>query len=181
MRLPPRGTPLLPGTFVLPDPVEEGDRLVFREPLRDTLVPLGAVGAIDLGACVGAACSDSWLRFVLLAAAAGLSFLSMALVASLFRRPEVVLDRGAGVVRVRRPEVGPLEIPVADVRSVTLESVRGAGLEAPATGFEMKDGAWLPLHVAWAPARGGDAERVRARGAAAARWLGLPLEERGKA
>ena len=40
MRFPPRGTPLLRGTFVLPDPVEEEGRLVFREPLRDTLLPL---------------------------------------------------------------------------------------------------------------------------------------------
>jgi hypothetical protein len=178
MILPPRGTPLLPGTFVLPDPVEEGERLVFREPLRDTLVPLGAVGGIDLAACVGVACAEGWVRIAFLAAAAGLSFLCVALLVSLFRRPEVVLDRAAGVVRVRRPEIGPLEIPVAELRAVTLEPVRGAGLEAPAAGLEAREGGWLPLHVGWAPARGGDAARVRSLGAAAARWLGLPLEER---
>jgi hypothetical protein len=67
---------------------------------------------------------------------------------------------------------------VADVRAVTLEPVSGAGLTAPAAGLEMLDGQWLPLHVGWAPARGGDAAVVRARGEAVARWLGLPLEER---
>jgi hypothetical protein len=179
MRLPPRGTPLLPGTFVLPDPVEEGGRLVFREPLRDTLVPLAAVAALDLAACVGVAVAASWIQVVFLAVAAGLSFLVAALLSSLFRRPEVVLDRAAGSVRLRRPEHGPMEIPLADLRAVTLEPVSGGGLEAPAAGLETRDGGWLPLHVGWAPARGGDAARVRVRGEAVARWLGLPLEERG--
>ncbi len=181
MRLPPRGTPLLPGTFVLPDPVEEDGRLVFREPLRDTLIPLAATGALDLAACVGVALSSSWAQLAFLVLAAGLSFLVAALLASLLRRPEVVLDRAAGQVRLRRPEHGPMEIPVADLRAVTLEPVRGGGMEAPAAGLETRDGAWLPLHVGWAPARGGDAARVRVRGEAVARWLGLPLEERGSA
>ena len=175
MRLPPRGTELLPGTFVLPEPAEE------REPLRDTLVPLAAVGALDLAACAGVAFADSWIRAAFLLAAAPLSFLVAALAASLFRRPEVVLDRAAGTVRLRRPELAPMEIPLADLRAVTLETVRGGGREAPATGLETRDGQWLPLHVGWAPGRGGDAGRVRARGEAVARWLDLPLEERAGA
>jgi hypothetical protein len=178
MRLPPRGTPLLPGTFVLPEPREEEGRLVFREPLRDTLVPLAVFGAIDLALCVGAVCTASWVRGALLVIAGGVSFLVVALLASLLRRPEVVLDRAAGRIRVRRPEIGPLEIEVGELRAVTLEPVRGAGLEAPAAGLETRGGEWLPLHVGWAPARGGDAARVRERGESVARYLGLPLEER---
>ena len=178
MRFPPRGSPLLPGTFTLPEPVEEGGALVFREPLRDTLVPFFAVAALGLASCVGVACTESYVQVILLVAAAGFCFLGVALLSSLFRRPEVVLDRAGGVVRLRRPEHGFLSIPVADVRAVTLESVSGAGINALAAGLEMNDGQWLPLHVGWAPARGGDAAVVRARGEAVARWLGLPLEER---
>jgi hypothetical protein len=181
MRFPPRGTPLVPGTFVLPEPVEEGGRLVFREPLRDTLLPLGAVGLLDLAFCLGAAAAGGVARLVLLILAAGASFLVVALLASLLRRPEVVLDRGAGRVRMRRPEHAAVEIPVADLRAVTLESVAGPGLRAPAAGLETRDGQWIPLHVAWAPARGGDAGRARARAEAVARFLGLPVEERPSA
>jgi len=179
MRFPPRGTPLLPGTFVLPDPVEEGGRLVFREPLRDTLVPLGAVGALDLALCVGVASAEGWVQGVLLVLAAGASFLVAALGASLLRRPEVVIDRGGGVLRMRRPEHGPVEIPVDSIRAVTLEPVGGPGRsDAPAACIETRDGAWIPLHVAWAPARGGDAARARARAEAVSRFLGVPLEDR---
>jgi len=178
MRFPPRGTPLLPGTFVLPDPVEEGERLVFREPLRDTLVPLGAVGAIDLALCVGVATASGWVQAVLLVLASGASFLVVALAASLLRRPEVVLDRGRGTLRMRRPEHAPVEIPVAEIRAVTLETVEGPGHSAPAAGIETRDGQWIPLHVAWAPARGGDAARARARAESVARFLGLAVEVR---
>ena len=104
MRFPPRDTELIPGTFVLPEGREEGDRLVFREPLRDTLLPLAVVGTIDLSLCIGVAVSGGALRLILLVLAAGFSFLVAALAASLLRRPEVVLDRGVGVLRVRRPE-----------------------------------------------------------------------------
>ncbi len=124
------------------------------------------------------ASTESFLQVVFLVLAAGFSFLGVALLSSLFRRPEVVLDRGAGVVRLRRPEHGPLEIPAAEIRAVTLETVSGAGMTAPAAGLELRDGQWLPLHVGWAPARGGDAARVRSRGESVARWLGIPLEER---
>jgi hypothetical protein len=178
MRLPPRGSPLLPGTFTLPDPVEEEGRLVFREPLRDTLVPLAAVTALGLSSCVAVVFTGSFVQVVFLVLAAGFSFLGVALLSSLFRRPEVVLDRAAGVLRFRRPEHAPMEIPAAEVRAVTLEPVSGAGMTAPAAGLELRDGGWLPLHVGWAPARGGDAARVRARGEAVARWLGVPVEER---
>ena len=67
----------------------------------------------------------------------------------------------------------------ASLRAVTLEPVTGGGIEAPAAGLETRGGEWLPLHVGWAPARGGDAGRVRERGESVARYLGLPLEERG--
>jgi hypothetical protein len=178
MRFPPRGTALIPGTFVLPDPVEEGGRLVFREPIRDTLVPLAAIAALGLAFCVGVAASGGWLKVVLLVLAAGTSFLVVALLSSLLRRPEVVLDRERGLVRMRRPEHAPVEIPVAEIRAVTLETVEGPGHRAPAAGIETRDGEWIPLHVAWAPARGGDAARARARAEAVARFLGLGVEER---
>ena len=103
VQAPPRGTVLIPGTFVLPDPAEEEGRLVFREPLRDTLVPLGVLGALDLAFCTGAAFAESWLRAAFLMGAAALSFLFAALLASLLRRPEVVLARAAGRIRIRRP------------------------------------------------------------------------------
>ena len=90
MRLPPRGTPLLPGTFVLPDPVEEGDRLVFREPLRDTLVPFAAVSALGLSFSVGIGFTSSFVQVAFLVLAAGCAFLGVALLTSLFRRPEVI-------------------------------------------------------------------------------------------
>ena len=181
MRFPPRGAALLPGTFVLPDPVEEGERLVFREPLRDTLVPLAALGGLDLAFCIGVASAGGWVRVVLLALAAGASFLVMALLASLLRRPEVILDRGAGRIRLRRPEHSPVDLPGAEVRAVTLETVKGPGHTAPAAGLETRDGQWIPLHVAWAPARGGDAARARARAEAVARFLGLAVEDRPSA
>jgi hypothetical protein len=173
----PRPPALIPGTFVLPDPVEEGGRLVFREPIRDTLVPLAAVGALDLALCVGVASSDSWLRGAFLVGAAAFSFLVAALLVSLLRRPEVVLDRGAGRIRMRRPEDGEREIAVAEVRAVTLRRVEGGGMTAAAAGIDLRSGAWLPLHVGWAPRRGGDAAQVRARAESVAGWLGLPLEE----
>jgi hypothetical protein len=162
---------------VLPPPLEEGHRLVFREPLRDTLVPLAAMGAIDLALCTGAVFTESWVRVGFLLGAAGFSFLVAALGASLLRRPEVVFDRAAGVARFRRPEHAPFEVPVAEVRAVTLEDVRGiGGLRAPAAGLETSGGEWIPLHVAWSPSRGGDAARARERGEAVARWLSVPLE-----
>jgi hypothetical protein len=179
MRFPPRGTPLLPGTFVLPEPFEEDGRLVFREPLRDTLIPLGAIGALDLAFCVGVASTEGWVQGALLVMAAGASFLVAALASSLLRRPEVVLDRAGGSVRLRRPEHGPVEIPVGSIRAVTLETVDGPGSPAaPAACLETTDGSWIPLHVAWAPARGGDAARARSRAESVARFLGLPLEDR---
>lgn len=178
MRFPPRGTPLVPGTFVLPDPVEEEGRLVFREPLRDTLVPLGAVAAADLALCAGVAATTGLVQFLLLAGAAVLSFLVVALLVSLARRPEVVLDRGGGRVRIRRPEHVPVEIPTPDLRAVTLEPVAGTSGSAPAAGLETVDGQWLPLHVGWAARRGGDAALVRSRGEAVSAYLGLPLVER---
>ncbi len=181
MRFPPRGTPLLRGTFVLPDPVEEGGRLVFREPLGDTLLPLGAIGAVDLSLCVGVAFTDGLLRTLFLCAAALASFLVVALLLSLLRRPEVVLDRAGGRVRIRRPEHDPLDLPVAAIRAVTLEPVPDGSRTAPAAGLEIDGGEWLPLHVGWAERRGGDAARVRSRGEAVAGYLGLPLEERADA
>jgi hypothetical protein len=169
---------MIPGTFTLPGPREEGGRLVFREPLRDTLVPLAAVGTLDFAACLAFTASTGIVQAVFLVVAASLSFLVVALLASLLRRPEVVLDRAAGRIRIRRPETAPMDLDAAEVRAVTLEPVSGVGgITAPATGLEFRDGRWLPLHVGWSPARGGDAAAVRARGAAVASFLGLPLEE----
>jgi hypothetical protein len=181
MRFPPRGTPLLRGTFVLPDPVAEGGRLVFREPLRDTLLPLGVLGSVDLALCAGIAFTDGLPRYLLLCAAAVASFLVAALLLSLLRRPEVVLDREQGRVRIRRPEHGPLDLPVRDLRAVTLEPVPDGSATAPAAGLETVEGEWLPLHVGWAERRGGGAARVRERGEAVASFLSLPLEERAGA
>ena len=173
---PPRG-PYLPGTFILPDPVEEEGRLVFREPLGDTLLPLAVMGSLDLACCTGIAFAESWARMIFLVGAAGLSFLVAALAYSLLHRPEVVLDRAAGRIRIRRPEDGTRGIPVDAVRAVTIETVTaGAGITAPGAGLELRDGAWIPLHVAWTERRGGDSARVRARGEAVATHLGLPLE-----
>jgi len=178
MRIPPRGTPLLRGTFVLPDPVEEGGRLVFREPIRDTLVPAVVLAALDFALCTGVALTDGLPRYVLLCGAALLSFLVVALLLSLARRPEVVLDRAARRVRIRRPEHGPLDLDLGEIRAVTLEPVPDGSATAPAAGLETRAGEWLPLHVGWAERRGGDAARVRSRGEAVAGFLGLPLEER---
>ena len=176
MAPPPRTAVLIPGTFVLPDPIEEEGRLVFREPLGDTLVPLGVVGAMDAAACTGVAFAGSWLQIAFLLAAAALSFLVAALAFSLLRRPEVVLDRAAGRVRIRRPEDGARDLPAAEVRAVSLGTVKGSGgITAPAAGLDTSDGGWIPLHVGWAERRGGDAARVRVQAEAVARYLGVPI------
>ena len=167
---------MIPGTFVLPEGREVGGRLVFREPLRDTLLPLAVVGGLDLLFCTGVALLGSWLQVLCLVGAAGLSFLVAALVASLLRRAEVVLDRPGGRVRVRRPEHGPVDLPLADLRAITVETVRGSGVEAPAAGMETVAGEWVPLHVGWTPSRGGDAARVRALAEEVGAYLGLPVE-----
>jgi len=176
MDLPPRGASLVPGTFVLPEAIREGERLVYREPLSDTLVPLAALSGIDLALCVGVAAAGPMLRVPFVLGASGVSFLVAALAFSLFRRPEVVLDRAAGTLRARRPEHAPLDVPLGELRAVTVETVEGGGLRATAAGLATRGGAWIPLHVGWTPRRGGGPERTRAVAEEVGAWLGLPVE-----
>ncbi len=167
-----------------PDPADrrpprartEGDRLVLREPLRDTLVPLAALGALDLAACFGVALGGSIVRVACFLVAAGVSFPVAALAVSLLRRPEVVFDAGAGLVRMSRGGGPAVEVPLADVVSVGLVTVTppGGGEAAPAAAVRTRDGRWLPLHLG-RPASGAEGESgARAVAAAVGEFLGLP-------
>lgn len=162
---------------MLPPPEREEGRLVFREPLRDTLVPLAVVGSLDLICCFGVTVDLPVLPVICLFLAALLSFLVAALTVSLFRRPEVVFDAVAGVARFRRPETPPEEIPLADLEGIAILSVEdGTGATAPAVGLLRRDGPWLPVHVGWSERRGGGEAGVRTLAETLADYTGLPLE-----
>jgi hypothetical protein len=177
--LPARGAKLVFGAFLLPEPVKESGALVYREPLRETLVPLAVVVALDLSFCVGIAMASSWLWVAFLLGATFFSFLVLALGVSLFRRPELVFEGPDGRVRIRRPEQPPFDRPVSDFRSVTIETVSSSGdRQAPAACLEALDGSWVPLHVGWTERRGKGEAGARAVAEAVSGHLGLPLEER---
>jgi hypothetical protein len=162
---------LLRGTLQWPTAVERDGRLTFREPLRDTLIPLVVVGGVDLLCCLGVAMNVPLLRIVCLLMAALLSFLVAALTVALFRRPFIEFDRAGGVVRFRGGPHGDRRLACETIASVEHRTVSdGAGSEADAVGLLLRDGSWVPLHVDWRePWLGVTA------GATVARFLGVSV------